>query len=250
MPPTTRETRSALRAAIGGPGFARGAFVKLPGIESLDLLGDLGAAFCVLDLEHAALGAQTAFTQIAYARAIGLPCLVRLPAVDPGAICRYLDAGAAGIQVSDVADAATAARLVSAGRYPPEGDRGVSPSQRDGGYGALGLDALVAGAAGRPVLVAQIERDLGVETLRAIAASGVDVLFLGPADLSVRLPGGRTVADVARDLVAATSDGLAALGENALGEPLTGAEARYVTVANDVSSLAAALRTAFGPTQL
>jgi 4-hydroxy-2-oxoheptanedioate aldolase len=242
------ETRTRLRTALRRAEWIRGAFVKLPGLETIDVLATAGADFCVLDLEHAALADGEAFAQVAYARALGLPCLVRLPTVDAAAICRWLDAGAAGIQIADVASGEEAALLVRASRYPPVGDRGVSPSQRDGGYGALSAADLVGGGAGAPVLVAQIERDLGPATLDQIAASGIDVLFLGPVDLAARLAAApnpsRSVSQIATDVAAAGLRADVVVGEHAAGEPLMGREARYVTRTTDVTALARGLRQA------
>jgi 4-hydroxy-2-oxoheptanedioate aldolase len=245
-----RDTRTAFRTAIEGPQPLRGCFVKLAGLEPIDCAAAAGADFCVIDLEHAPLDERTAFDQVAYARALGLPCLVRLAAVDAGAITRWLDAGATGIQVSDVGSPDDAAALVRAGRYPPRGERGVSPSQRDGGYGALNVEELVAGAAGEPVLVAQIERELDAEALGEIAGSGVDGLFVGPVDLAVRLGGGAGAADRVRETLDAVAQAALRAGAFFGHHVLQGGErhpsARYVTVASDTNVLRAGLRAALG----
>jgi 4-hydroxy-2-oxoheptanedioate aldolase len=225
--------------------------VKLGGLEPIDCAALAGADFCVVDREHGALDEQTVFGQVAHARALGLPCLVRLPEVDAGAIGRWLDAGAAGVQIADVADAAAAAALVDAARYPPAGGRGVSPSQRDGGYGALSVAELLAGAAGEPVLVAQIERELDAATLAAIAASGVDVLFVGPVDLAARIaPSGdaptERVAAVLDAVAAATLHTRVSFGQHALAGGQIHPQATYVTVASDTTTLRAGLAAAIG----
>ena len=69
-------------------------------------------------------------------------------------------------------------------RYPPAGIRGVAAGTRGAGYGTIAhaqiraIDPRVAG-------VFQVESRVAVEASEAIAAlDGVDVLFVGPADLS------------------------------------------------------------------
>jgi 4-hydroxy-2-oxoheptanedioate aldolase len=245
------ETRSVLRAALGGSAGLRGTFVKLGGLEPIDCAALAGADFCVVDREHGALDEHTVFAQIAHARALGLPCLVRLPEVDAGAIGRWLDAGAAGVQIADVSDAATAAALVAAGRYPPAGGRGISPSQRDGAYGVLSVAELLGGAAGEPVLVAQIERELDAATLDAIAATGVDVLFVGPVDLAARIdPTGGPATERVVALLNRVGDRAlragCAFGQHALAGGQIHPLATYVTVASDTTTLRAGLAAAIG----
>jgi len=243
--------RADFRLTVRDRGHVRGCFVKLSGLETIDAVAASGADFCVLDLEHATIGEVRAFEQIAYARALGLPCLVRVAAIEPGPIGRFLDAGATGIQLADVSSAADARALVRCCRYAPAGDRGMSPSQRDGGYGLLSVDDLQSGAAGEPFLVGQIERELDDAELAGIADAGLDVLFVGHADLSVRLgprdtPERRALVTTAAARVAdaATAAGVV-YGEHAAG-PDGHDRAMYTTVTSDAVVLAAGLRAAFG----
>lgn len=246
--------RTGLRARLRENAHVYGCFVKLGGLEILDALLAAGADFCVLDLEHSTIDDRDAFHQIAYARALGLPCLVRVSAVEPGAIGRWLDAGATGIQLSDVATEAEARALVRAARYAPAGDRGMSPSQRDGGYGALTVRELQAGAAGLPVLVAQVEREVDPAVLAAIAQSGVDVVFVGHADLAVRIGTQDSAAvadrmDAATDAVAAAAVAAGiAFGQHGRPRAPVHNGGMLVTLASDSVVLASALRSIFeGP---
>jgi 2-dehydro-3-deoxyglucarate aldolase/4-hydroxy-2-oxoheptanedioate aldolase len=86
--------------------------------------------------------------------------------------------------VPRIRSAEEAAEVVDRVRYPPAGVRGVALSARGAGYGAapsgeLGLldDAVT--------VVVQIENESALRDAAAIAAiDGVDVLFVGPNDLS------------------------------------------------------------------
>ena len=247
---TFSETRTPLREGLAAAAPLFGCFLKLPGPEPVECALHAGADFVVLDLEHGAQGESAALVQVALARALGLPCLVRLPAVDAGVIGRWLDAGASGVQIADVADAEAATNLVRAGRFPPEGDRGVSPTQRDGRYGARPVDDLLADGAGRPVLVAQIERELDSARLDAIARSGIDVLFVGPVDLAARIqPASQREPRVGEARAAVGAAALragVAFGQHALDVAAIGPEASFVTIASDVGALRAGLAGAFG----
>lgn len=93
---------------------------------------------------------------------------------------RALDAGAHGVMVPRVDSADEAAAAVAHMRYPPRGDRGVAHMHRARSWG-LGAEA-------EPLCVIQIETPGAVTEARAIAAvDGVDVLFVGPADLGAAL---------------------------------------------------------------
>jgi 2-dehydro-3-deoxyglucarate aldolase/4-hydroxy-2-oxoheptanedioate aldolase len=71
-------------------------------------------------------------------------------------------------------------------QYPPRGRRGISRSARVYEYGLQAMPA--PEDLPSPLLFAQIETLRGVERVGEIAAvDGVDVLFVGPADLSFDL---------------------------------------------------------------
>ena len=94
-----------------------------------------------------------------------------------------LDAGFYNFLIPMVQSAADAARAVAATRYPPEGVRGVSVSQRSNRYGTV---ANYFQEINRHITVAvQIESPQGVAVADAIAATpGVDCVFVGPSDLA------------------------------------------------------------------
>ena len=76
------------------------------------------------------------------------------------------------------------ARSISFMRYPPDGTRGLALSTRGAGLGELG-HADVRAINEQIVGIIQIESPSAVEHAAEIAAiDGVDVLFVGPADLS------------------------------------------------------------------
>ncbi len=99
-------------------------------------------------------------------------------------IGRALDQGATGIMVPRLESAAEAAEAVTYLRYPPAGVRGVALRTRGAGLGSV-AHADVAKINDRIVGIVQIESVGALREADAIAATdGVDVLFVGPADLS------------------------------------------------------------------
>lgn len=163
-----------------------GTFVKLPGLEVLDIAVESGVDFVVLDLEHSTIDRSKTADQLGYARARGLPALVRLDVVDRGDVGRLLDAGAVGIMLAGVREIATVRDLLDALHFPPAGSRGLTVAHRVARYGAVPVATHIVAAA-HPIGIAQIESNLADAEIDAILAEPLDGVFVGPLDLSVDL---------------------------------------------------------------
>ena len=146
-----------------------------------ELAGESGFDWLLIDLEHGCGTEAMVLPQLQALRGSRTAGIVRVGAPHPDLIARVLDWGADGIMVPHVSTAAEAEACVQAMRYPPRGQRGYSRSVRAYGFG---LRPIPEDAAAWPLFVAQIETIEAVENAPAIAAvDGVDVLFVGPADL-------------------------------------------------------------------
>ena len=153
----------------------------------VELIGATGFDWAWLDLEHGIGGKTELFHQIQAAAIHATPAVVRMPNHDPQYIREALDMGAAGIMAPHVRNADEARAVVAAMRYPPEGVRGAAQSTRAALFG-LAFDDYAARANTDLLCVVQIESREGAANAREIAAvEGVDVLFIGPVDLSVDL---------------------------------------------------------------
>ena len=100
-------------------------------------------------------------------------------------IKRVLDIGAEGIMVPAVSNAETAREAVAACRYPPRGIRGYGAgAARAADYGRRAAE-YTATSDDELLVICQIETLSGVEAIPDIAAvDGIDMLFVGPNDLS------------------------------------------------------------------
>ncbi|MSU69737.1 MAG: 2-dehydro-3-deoxyglucarate aldolase [Opitutaceae bacterium] len=164
-----------------------GAFSNLGSSVTAEIAGLVGFDFLVLDHEHGPGGEETLLHQL---QAIGntptVP-IVRIAANETTRFKRTLDLGAHGVMVPWVSTAAEARAAVTALRYPPRGIRGVARSHRGSTFGA-DFDEYYLHAHEWLVTVAQIETPEGVANCEEIAAvEGVDVVFVGPTDLSCNL---------------------------------------------------------------
>src|SRR5919204_1374121 len=243
--PGDRTLRSRL---LAGEALA-GIFVQTPHPVVPELLGRLGVDFVCIDQEHSAMGPETVQALVAGAALAATPALVRVADATAHHVAAALDAGAAGVLVPRVSSAAAAGDVVRWSRYPPLGERGLGPG-RAAGYGRGIADALAR--ANDEVLVAvQIETRAAMDALDEIlAVDGVDLVFVGPGDLSASLglEGGLAdprLRDVVADLLARARDAGRATGVFALDVRTAAAwradGVQLVVLASDLALLAASV---------
>jgi 4-hydroxy-2-oxoheptanedioate aldolase len=128
---TLPRPRSLFKEALANPnGPAIGTWVKLPAMESMELIALAGFDFVVIDLEHSAMSIESAYRQIGVALFAGVSPIVRIPALDGGVVQRILDAGAEGIMLPHVDTVSQAQAAASAVRFAPRGTRGVGSTSR------------------------------------------------------------------------------------------------------------------------
>lgn len=159
-----------------------------PGIGHM--LANAGADFAMLDMEHSGLGMDGLRAAIRYCEAAGLPVIARPPASDPALVAQVLDAGAEGLMLPMVGDAAQAAGLAAAARYAPRGRRGLASGIAHDRYRrpAGPLSQHLAAIDARTLVLAIIESAEGLDAVEAIAAvPGIDGLMVGHGDLSCAL---------------------------------------------------------------
>jgi 2-keto-3-deoxy-L-rhamnonate aldolase RhmA len=193
-----------------------GAFASLGSPVATEILARAGFDWLIIDLEH---GVGTESELLANLHAMGATrtaALVRPQSGERLRIGRALDLGAHGIMVPRIDLPEQAREAVSFMRYPPDGTRGLALSTRGAGLGERS-HADVGSINPQVFGIIQIESPSAVEHAAEIAAiDGVDVLFVGPADLShsLGIPGGfddpRYLAALERVATAAEAAGVAA----------------------------------------
>lgn len=137
-----------------------------------------GFDWALIDLEHGNASEAAVPDQL---RALhgATQGIVRVGAPHADLIARVLDWGASGIMAPHVNSAAEAEQIVRAAHYAPRGNRGYSRTVRAHDYGLRAPESSPP-----PLVMAQIETIEGVRQADAIGRiDGVDVLFVGPADL-------------------------------------------------------------------
>jgi 4-hydroxy-2-oxoheptanedioate aldolase len=149
---------------------------------SVEALARLPFDSFTLDLQHSLIDRSTAVHMLqALSLGDGVP-LVRVTQNDPAEIGFVLDAGAYGVICPQIESAEDCRRFVDACRYAPQGRRSWGPT-RGLMYG--GADYF-ASYKEQIITVALIETVKGVGNMREIAATpGLDMLYVGPNDLTI-----------------------------------------------------------------
>lgn len=145
-----------------------------------------GIDFLWIDTEHGPYGAESLDAIPSIVRNRGVAPMIRVAWNDPALIKKAFDVGAVAVMVPQVNTAEEAARAVQYARYPPLGQRGISPSWPV----IAGEDWLnvIRTANDETVLVIQIESKQAYDNLdEIIKVPGIDVLLVGPMDLSASL---------------------------------------------------------------
>lgn len=166
--------------------FGLGQLCSAKLVEMIALQGGWDAVW--FDHEHAGLSTAQIEEAARAARACGLDSFVRLAPTDYGAVMRPLESGAGGVMAAQVRSARQAEEVVTWAKFHPRGLRGVNGSGADGGYGSMPFADYFQRANAETFLAIQIEHADAVAEVEQIAAvPDVDVLFVGPADLSQSL---------------------------------------------------------------
>jgi 4-hydroxy-2-oxoheptanedioate aldolase len=173
----------ALAAAVRSGVPTLGTFIGTASPLAAEVCAAAGVDWVLLDLEHGAGGEEQIRDVVPAAGSYGVPTVVRVESAARIRMGRVLDSGAAGIMLPRLNAVDEVGEAIRHLYYPPAGDRGVATYNRACRFG---LDPGALDRANAEVLgVVQIESAAAVAVADQIAAlDGVDVLFVGPRDLS------------------------------------------------------------------
>lgn len=163
-----------------------GGWCSIPDPFVTELMGRSGFDWVCLDMQHGLVDLGDLLPMLQAADAARIPALVRVPEASETLIGPALDRGACGVIVPMIESAADAESAVRAARYPPYGRRSYGPTRaavRDPSFTA-------ANGGERALVVAMVETRQAVAHIEDIMdVTGVDALFVGPADLELSLAG-------------------------------------------------------------
>ena len=169
-----------------------GCFVRYPDPSLIELLGFQGWDFLVLDAEHGTIEPRDCENLVRAAELRSVTPIVRVTTNLQPIILRYLDTGAQGAQVPWINSAEDAERAVQSIKYQPRGIRGLANVRAADYAQTIPFGEYVQQANQETLVVLQVEGLEAIEQLPEIVkVDGVDVIFIGPTDLSqsLGLPG-------------------------------------------------------------
>lgn len=185
-----------------------GTFLKISSLASVEAVGLSGFDFCIIDLEHGPFSFERAENMVRAAEIVGLSAIIRTFDARPQTLVRALDTGCEGVLVPNLRSRREAENVVHAARFHPLGGRGMDPFARAARYGTIPKADYFAKANRDTLVGVMIEGMEGLQNLQEIVTvEGLDLIFVGPYDLSqsVGVPG-EVQAPAVQDRVAEIVD--------------------------------------------
>ena len=164
-----------------------GCWLNLGSSLTAEIVGKAGFDWVLIDLEHGAGTERELLAQLQALEASNTGALVRVESNAKQRIQRVLDLGAEGIMCPQIRSAEEAKNVIQSMYYPPYGNRGVAKMVRATEFGKQ-FENYKAHLNENLLGIIQIETAEALNQLDQIAEfDGLDVLFIGPADLSMSL---------------------------------------------------------------
>ena len=165
-------------------------FYKLNSAIAVEIMGWSGLDFIVVDCEHSAMGYESVENVVRTGENVGLSTVVRVPSAKEEHIFHALDCGASGVQIPNLTAVEQFRESVRSAKYYPEGCRGLSRQTRNARYGLWNdkVQPYVQAANEKSLVVVHIENKEMADAAEEICQiPQIDVVFVGPADMSQSL---------------------------------------------------------------
>ncbi len=176
-----------LKERIRSGEVVHGCWINMGSPVSAEIIGNAGFDWVLIDLEHGAGNDVVMYNQLQVLAGTPTTSIVRIDEINRPNVQHIMDAGATGVMFPQIQSREDATHAISMLYYPPKGIRGMAKMVRATGFGK-NSDSYINSLDKNVIGVIQIETINSIEQLDAIAAiEGVDVLFVGPSDLTLAL---------------------------------------------------------------
>lgn len=192
--------------------YVIGPFAKVSDPALVEAAAYAGFDFIILDMEHGPNSVETLQNHVRAAEAKGIVPVIRVPENNANHISKALDIGARFVQVPQITTRQEAEMVVRAAKFFPNGERGVCRYVKAANYSSMPKADYFKNANAQTGIIIHLEGEEAINNFEEIAlVDGIDVLFLGPYDLSQSLgvPGQTDhprVEKLMRDIVMKTSE--------------------------------------------
>lgn len=165
-----------------------GTWSIIPSPVVVDVIANSGVDFIILDQEHGTVSIDTAQTMVMACESRGVSPILRVGGMNESDVLRGLDIGMHGIQVPNVHTVSQAKSIPQMAKYPPMGNRGLSPFTRAGGYCNKNANKHSQIANINTLVAINIESNEAINDIdEMLTISGLDIFFVGLFDLSKSL---------------------------------------------------------------
>lgn len=179
---------SSLKEKLHSGEVVFGSFFKINSPSMAEMIGLAGFDFIIVDGEHSSFTHLDAENIIRTADGVGLTSIIRIPSATEEHLLHALDSGAGGVQIPGLSSVKEVNEALQYTKYYPEGKRGLSFAQRAAKYGFEEKNTYVKASNADTITVVHIEnKAMADQTEELCQIPQVDVLFVGPADLSQSL---------------------------------------------------------------
>jgi 4-hydroxy-2-oxoheptanedioate aldolase len=182
-----QENRTKRRLRAGQPVY--GVLSTSEDPQLAELFGLAGFDFYMLDAEHGLLDAAQVVNVIRACERVPMTLLIRIGSKDPKLVLQYMDAGMMGVMMPGLESVEEIRMLANAVKYAPVGKRGMGFA-RAAAYAALGKQAIdyINFTNEETMVIPQFEDAALIDRFEEmIAQPGVDVVVIGPRDLSLNM---------------------------------------------------------------
>jgi len=180
--------KNILKEALQNGKTVFGPFLKFTDPAVVEIMGHAGFDFVIIDQEHGPISTQNTQNMIRAAEAAGITPIVRVDKNEETSILRVLDIGAHGVEIPQINCKGDAIQAVNSVKYSPQGFRGVCRYVRAANYSSMDKFQYFESANKETMIITHIEGIKGIDNLDEIlSVKGIDVIFIGPYDLSQSL---------------------------------------------------------------
>lgn len=165
-----------------------GGFLVAPSPENAERIATR-SHFVWIDTEHGIFSPESVMNVISrfHLTTPAVP-IIRVPTWDHTGIKPLLSTGTLGVVVPEVKTAENVKEFIKRVKYPPFGERGFGPAHSTGYLDPVISKEAIEKANDQLLVIVMIETPEAVENIEAIAAvPGIDVLYVGPYDLRVKM---------------------------------------------------------------
>lgn len=156
--------------------------------HNVEILGDAGFDFTMLDTEHTEYDTGHIANLIRAADSFGLSPVVRVETLNEVLIMKTLDRGAQGVIVPRISTAEQAGRAAAAAAFPPFGVRGMCPDVRATRYRNEVWEDYARHPFDHVAVIPLIEDVVAVDNIDSImAVEGIESVLFGPGDFAVSI---------------------------------------------------------------